>query len=253
MINHARTVLINQNGPHNEQTDIPGDVYIPEYETLTLSAPLRVLWDTLFGGAPDYEGVVYRAAQYMAVLHSTEYEAYVTALDPRITYDTNNINILSEGIYGPIVTGPSDISVTGTWDDEGMSGRVNTRWRVLMSAADRVLIENQNDGWIVEYDWDEVKKLPRTDLAIAFADTSPAAGTEWFIDYKSRPQPDIGAVLASLRTLPRTTQTTIFGSSPKQEPQLTFYNLARKHYALPYQLSGWLLAFIYALDALRVE
>lgn len=160
MINHARTLLMNVPGP--KEPTVPGDAYVPVFAGLEDSS-LNDIRQLLFEAGLDYAGTVYRVAQYMSAVHATEYAAYATDLDSRITYDP---------------------------DASGL----------LMTAA----------------------------LPDRFAYV-------------------LGAVLND-----HTKQRMLFGDAAT-EPYKTFYNLTFKHFALPYRISGIVLAFIYRLEALRTH
>lgn len=86
MINHVRTLLLNRAGPHLP-SDLPADAYVPPYEPVGLASNLRHLHELLVGPASDRPLQLVRTAQFMRILHSTEFEPHVYAADPRITYD----------------------------------------------------------------------------------------------------------------------------------------------------------------------
>lgn len=89
MINHARTLLINQSGPRLHDSGNRLDVYIPPFAAQDLPAPLKNVWRQLFGAAPSYAAIIENAARYMQILSIEPALPYVLALDPRLTYDSN--------------------------------------------------------------------------------------------------------------------------------------------------------------------
>lgn len=85
MINHVRTLLLNQDGDGAAQG--PGEEYTPpSYLAAELPAELQKVRDVLFGASPDRRMLLYRVRQFMAILHSTPLSPFVTMDDPRITY-----------------------------------------------------------------------------------------------------------------------------------------------------------------------
>ena len=102
MLNHARTVLLNYRGPHAEQLETPGDVYIPVYDPMILTPELAAVYTLLFGTAFDYRGLVYRSSQYLGLMHSTEYEPYVYAQDSRITYSPDELTVMEDSIFATV-------------------------------------------------------------------------------------------------------------------------------------------------------
>lgn len=88
MINHARTLLLNQPGK-NYAPGTPGEEYTPRGYTAR-QVPSYVLFPhkILFGSNPDKVFLNFRAAELLSLIHATELEEFVYALDPRITYTT---------------------------------------------------------------------------------------------------------------------------------------------------------------------
>ena len=83
MINHVRTLLLNQTGG----SPVRGEQYVPpEFAEIPLSTQLMNVREQLFGTNPSRETLNYRLAQYLTLIHATELREFVTALDPRLTY-----------------------------------------------------------------------------------------------------------------------------------------------------------------------
>lgn len=247
MINHARTLLLNVAGPHAENLGIPGDVYIPEYAAVVLPPDLQMIWNTLFGDAPDYDGLVHHVAQYMAILHSTEYGAYVTDLDPRLTYDPKNSGIMAEGFFGVSAGGPTAINIEGNWDGAGAGGRVVTEWDIVALDADTLEVTNRTDRLSAIHDKLGVKTLPGSTLYFSMDAQPYVSGTRWRVCSKARPKPYPSDVISLLKP---DVITTLF-LDRNSEPVKTFYNLYAKHWALPQRLSGVLLGLIHAIEELK--
>lgn len=86
MINHARTLLLNQPRRKTHYSDI-GYEYVPaDYRPVELPPTLSVVRNLFFGAAPDNYFLNYRCRELLAYLHTTELSEYVYALDPRVTY-----------------------------------------------------------------------------------------------------------------------------------------------------------------------
>lgn len=84
MINHARTLLLNQTPAEGAACE-----YIPrDYVAKKLPTYLQDIWNILFGPAADTYARNYRARQLLTILHSTDTDLveYVVELDPRVTY-----------------------------------------------------------------------------------------------------------------------------------------------------------------------
>ena len=90
MLNHARTLLLNRTGTANLKS-YNGYEYVPErYTAMGLTSTLQNVSAILFHGMDTPTNMNLRVKQYMHILHSTEYESYITALDTRITYEPSN-------------------------------------------------------------------------------------------------------------------------------------------------------------------
>lgn len=243
---------MNVAGPHVESLVVPGDVYIPAYAPVELSKELQTVHTVLFGSAPDYDGQVYRADQYMGLLHSTEYAPYVYAQDSRITYDPNGLTVMDDGVFGILVSGSSGLSVNGTWADAGVDGRVVTTWKVLALDATHVRVTNMVSGAVIVYGPADPKILIGSTYILSFDVQPYTVGSLWYVQCRARPMPMLGEVLATVRALSQSTVEGVFGDTGK-EPYKTFYNLYTQHYAFPYQMSGLLFAFIQRLEDIRTH
>lgn len=250
MLNHARTLLMNHQGPHDEVPAQKGDVYISTYTPIDFTDLLAGMRTVLFGTDPNYEGLLYRMAQYMAILHSTEYEAYLYTSDSRITYDPLAQDIMDIEFGASVQTTSSqDLVVTGTWDDDDTTCRTEFDWRVNALAGNDVRVTNLTTGEISVQDVYVGIPLILSGSTLTFfiEGTALTAGDRWFVTYKPRPQPDLGVVVSNLQDMMSPALVEELFGSPEEglvEPYLTYYNLFTQHYAMQYQLSGALLALI---------
>lgn len=86
MINHARTLLLNQARRNTHYSDI-GHEYVPaNFKPVALPATLNMVRQLLFGSAPDNYFLNYRCRELLAYIHTTELAEYIYKLDPRVTY-----------------------------------------------------------------------------------------------------------------------------------------------------------------------
>ena len=83
--------------------------------------------------------------------------------------------------------------------------------------------------------------------------TDANRGDTWRVYHKSRVKPDLGTVMSELRGTATDVLSAVFGTTPRVEPYKTFANLFYKHYALPYQMTGLVLAYIYTLNRIRTD
>lgn len=251
MINEARTLLINLEGPREENPAYPGDVYIPEYTPPNLSTALQSVRNLLFGSSYDYDGLLYRVAQYMAILHSTDYAAYLTAYDSRITYDPGRSDIMDSVKYGSFVetTSSQALSVFVQPAPAAINGRVNTIWRIQGSTGNKLSVNNLTDGLTSNQQAyaGVTLLLTGSDMTFEIGGTAIVPGDTWRVTHKVKPTPDLGTILSTAAGMSAKLTETLFGNVAEGvlvEPYLTFYNLFTRHYALTYRFSGLLLALI---------
>lgn len=145
MINHARTLLLNQSGPG--ALNVPGEEFVPpDFVAVNLGEPFVSLRRVLFGSSPDRMFLNYRLQQYMATLHATELADYVTDLDPRITYWPPRTNLFfNESLYLPIVVQtagdlPGRLLVTRQPELDEIAGRMVEAWQITITGGNEVSV-----------------------------------------------------------------------------------------------------------------
>lgn len=89
MINHARTLLLNISS-QSYNGDMLGEEYIPPFLPIALPTYLQLAHRLIFGSSPDKVFLNFRAYELLSIIHQTELAEFVTALDPRITYQVGN-------------------------------------------------------------------------------------------------------------------------------------------------------------------
>lgn len=86
MINHARTLLLNQARSRTHYSDYGYEYVPPAFKPVVLPAVLQNLRRLFFGVAPDDYFLNFRVNELMSYIHATELAEYVYKLDPRVTY-----------------------------------------------------------------------------------------------------------------------------------------------------------------------
>ena len=111
MYNHLRTLLLNRAAV--EPATHPASELVPAaFQSIALPAYLKGIRALLFGSNPDVDMLNYRLAQYMPLLHCTELEEYVLAMDSRITYPTSQAgDLVPAAQFSPMIdTATIDVS-----------------------------------------------------------------------------------------------------------------------------------------------
>jgi hypothetical protein len=252
MINHARTLLLNLAGPADPKTDTPGSEYIPPYAPIDLGR-FQALHQVLFGSDPDTEGLLYRTAQYMALLHATDTVDYVAELDPRFTYNPQTPRLMPYRSTQGLITGSPALRASGMMVGQPFLGRVKYWWDLTATASDTVQIVTPAGGaknvtFSLVNSLSEQIKLADPNLSIRFSLSGGLSiGETWRLLYRVAPEPGLSDVLAKTRML------QLDGLFSDQEPYKSFNNLYRQQPVAALQLVGLLLALIYRTEELRVR
>jgi hypothetical protein len=267
MINHARTLLMNIPGAASLNPELGEEIIPATYQPKVLPQGLQNIRRVLFGANPDRAMLNYRCRQLLSLLHRTELESFITALDSRITYDFTSTESLSSTRFKPVATlmgsySPSDLTdIAVTWDENrpdfpDVTGHMRRDWWILINGSSQLDITSANPARTTTVDLtftnqlSQPVQLPGSSLFVQVRDT---AGLSYHIQHTIRPQYDLGTLAATLRTLGTETFTTLFltgTSAGSSEPFTTFRNLWEQRKELPYCLGGLLLALIYHTDLL---
>ena len=255
MINHARTLLLNRDGATRPVPTFFGEEYVPEsFKALPLPSELITIRRALFGSDPDNAGMNYLLWQYMKILHSTEFEDYVTALDSRVTY--LHARSLLDQPFGPTVSENSAaLQFVGAPALGGTDGRLIESWGIERAGTlytIRNYRTNVADSHVPTVVDGLTAFMPMTghpDFQVRVS-TSIATVNNWDVEYLARPN-------ESLDPINRAAQLTNIGAEayaylfPRREPYTTFKSLWERHAHFPYKMSGALLAVIYLTEGIR--
>ena len=86
MINHARTLLLNQSGRLYTPGMLGEEYTPPDFTPVQLPSYVITPNRILFGAAPDKVFLNFRAWELLSIIHETELAEFIYALDPRVTY-----------------------------------------------------------------------------------------------------------------------------------------------------------------------
>lgn len=86
MINHARTLLLNQSRKQTHYSDVGYEYIPPNFQPVMLSPSLTAVRQILFGAKPDNYFRNFRCNELMSYIHSTELAEFAYKFDPRVTY-----------------------------------------------------------------------------------------------------------------------------------------------------------------------
>lgn len=259
MINHVRTLLLNQPGTNSPGSGYPGEEFVPPaFQPKALPSSIVAVHRALFGDRSDRVLMNWRLRAYLGLLHSNELSEYVTGLDPRITYLPIRNDLFDMAARGPLVTTVTNpdsqrLTVLCNFLALRAANRCLYSWTVTVGAND-VTVQYTDDGgnpkaivtpYTITDGLSNVISLPGTDASIRF---SSGSGASWNIELVLQPGrtfPEIVSDVEAALTVDR--EEVIFGKTPV-EPYLTFSNLWNKHDQMLYRLSGLLLGLAYRIN-----
>lgn len=201
MINHVRTLLLNR-GRDGHSVQEAGEEYIQEgFIPRQLTAPLRLIRNTLFGGVPDRLFMNYRMRQIMQLMHATELANDISVEDPRITYLPFKQDFFNDVFKATIsrTAGPTwRFNVIGEHVSNMSSGLSRQVWELSILEGGEVTVTKRRgvaetrSHYVVT---DIPVPLHGSDLQI-YLHGAPA-GTSLLIESLARPAFDIATVLSS--------------------------------------------------------
>lgn len=256
MFNHARTLLVNLSGASGYFPDYPGDELIPaDYRQLELPTYLDIFRMRLFGASPDRAMLNYRAAQLLQMIAATELQAYVLALDPRLTYDVSR-DLIREELFQPKVKrtqGTGQLTLLGSASTPDASGQSTYQFQVEIADGDVTVqrlsfpATTKTEPVVLTNSLSQIITLPYSGYSFRVNTVNPA---RWTIRGFLRPTFSLGEIAQGLRSIGEPYLLQLFGVADV-EPFVTFRNCWYKHPEFAYQLGGLVLALIYRTEELR--
>ncbi len=257
MINHARMLLLNRDGSKRPMPTFFGEEYVPTmFRPVDLPSELLTARRALLGSNPDDAGINYMLWQYVRIMHSTEFEDYVYALDTRVTY--LHAKTLVDYPFGPVADNNGDaLQFHGEPALGGSDGRLQETWKIEQLAQGSYRLTNMHTGRV------STESVSVTD---GVTDFMPIPGHSsyqvrvfvgavttglWYITYTSKPQAtlDPTARAGQLNNMSAAVRTALF---PARDPFKTFAALWDRESRFAYKMSGALLALVYRTEELRV-
>ena len=257
MINHVRTLLLNQDGSKRPMTTFFGEECVPElFRPVVLPAELMTVRRALLGSNPDTAGLNYMLWQYVRILHSTEFEDYVYALDTRVTY--LHTKTLVDFPFGPAADNNGDaLQFQGAPGLGGSDGKLQESWKIEQLSQGSYRLTNMHTGQV---------STEVVDVTDGVTDFMPIPGHSgylvrvfvtlvdtglWHVTYTSKPQAtlDPTARAGQLNSIGVAVKLALF---PAREPFKTFVELWEQEARFAYKMSGVLLALVYRTEELRI-
>jgi hypothetical protein len=264
MLNHARTILGNFASGTYRGYDFIGEELVPtNFRPIVLPSYLQSVHRILFGQTPDRAMLNYRLAQYMTLLHATEFEQYVSALDRRCSYRnsrTSSLNLTSNQSFAPTsvrLDQPETVSslqLVGNAAAPDMTGVMRQEF-VLTVLSDRLLVEQQTGLRVsttseLVIDGGVSRRILLADTGYSVIITDPQDGMSWQLELLLRPQHDLRQIYERAKVAGAPTLAQLF-ETRQDEPWDTFKALWAEHPEFAFRLIGLLLTVIYQIEEAR--
>lgn len=260
MINHVRTLLLNMDGSKTYATDHPGEEFVdPDYKSLVLPRPLRLIRDCLFGASADRAMLNYRLRQLLSLVHACELSEFAASLDSRITYwPVHLTDTFDQSVFGTKVTataGDGILYAHGTVNFLAISQLIY-QWQITVNNNGTVTVAQQTDPMVtVNYGYTLTnglsQELPLIGTPQTFSFTGNP-GDQWLVQTVARPLYGLPTVLRTVEQgMTDEVYTALFGGFGRTEPYTTFSNLWLYHPEVAYRLGAVVLALAYRCDEIR--
>jgi hypothetical protein len=258
MINHARSLILNDVASNRPEAGTLGEEYLPtEYRMLDYSGTLDRVRTKLLGASNDPLYQNYRLAQLMAVMHGNQYaEEQALALDTRYTYRPYKADFLNLD-FAVEVSEVDDknmtLKTTGVPTANAAIGKSLYRWNVRTAVGPELIVQELLTGQTATYNvtiTDEVTNSITLENGVILTVEVPSdiwqVEAMWVVTSMARPDQDLGYLVADLNSLGTGTVTDLFRNVPS-----SFYNLWYQGVSLVDQLGGLLGAFVYKAEEVR--
>lgn len=255
MPNMGRTLLLNVDGSARQSAGVFAEYVPPYYQAIPMPSGLLTVRRALFGSNPDLDGLDLGVWRYMRILHSTEYEDWLTALDPRITYTGKETTL--DVAYGETVSrdsaafqfvgapglGRAEGRLRGTWNIEQLALAIYRITDMLTQRSETYSVA-LSDGMT------EFMVMPGHPTYKVRIQTALLTETQWTAEYLAQPGPEMDPInrAAQAANIGVEAYNELF---PSRDPFKLFKQLWEQHSLFPYKMSGYLLALIYRTEEIR--
>ena len=282
MINHIRTLLLNDKGSNSAGANYPLEEYVPpDYQTVKLPFELKRVWQVLFGLAPDRAYLNWRLHQLVRVGEvSNMFEDWFKFDKRATTFGLNDKTV--DSAYGKLILTQISTKASATYsqkkdvlelssntssedvgaflsgvlkadDTKGVCYGLHTLKTngTTITATDLITGKStaySQVGSSVNGYRPPVKYINNLDVSFSL---SSATSDEWYVEYVGRPALDLGTVLANLKNMADGDINVLFtGSTPELKK---FKDYWYKSYDLVDQITAVVLGLAYKIEEVRVK
>ena len=288
MINHIRTLLLDEDGSNKPASNYPLEEFVPTtFKTQRMPSELRKVWHALFGNKPDRAYKNWRLFQLSELAQASDLLEHWYRFDSRVTHFSKPSQdfsteygrvlasiIVSEGVTSiALADGPDGLSpvanaeaINSTTNQEALGlnflgaltadealGRCYSIWSLQLNPADDLVVQSLSDmGLRDEYSLTFEQGLSQ---AVTLRGSGlglkfrDAGAASWNIELAARPSKDLGTVLANLDNIPSYELEGLF--SGKSRELATFKNYWTKNDNLAERVTALVLALAFKIEEKR--
>jgi hypothetical protein len=252
MINHIRTLLLNENGSNKPGYAFSLEEYVPDdFKADTLVFGCKKIWNVLFGTSPDRAYKNWRLFQLSRLAESSDLLEYWSKFDSRLTH-FNKPKVDRSLEYGRVQVnraGDNHASIVYTVSERGLTvdntlsepnqvvdpeiigvnlsgrpiaddtrGRCLSYWKLSLDMSNELEVTNINEpniyeSYILTFSSNLSQQINLHGSGIIVQFRPVAASSSWVLDAVAAPAMDLGTVLANLDILSDTDTDFIFSGA----------------------------------------
>ena len=262
MINHLRTLLLNQDSSRSPGPTFPGEQIVhPGFRARALPGPLLATHRLVFGSGPDRATLNTRLQEVLSCVHAAGYGEYVTAMDPRITYLPFNTSLMERYLLGAsarkLTSSDQNLYFLGDRSTTESVNRIYFSWRLDVIDASNVRITEYADaasvvqtttvGYTTSSGLSSPIDLPGSLMQARF---DVGVGASWLIDVLAKPSRSFAQAVSDWDGALTESMQRALWPEGSAEPYLTFRNLWQLSDQEPARVAGLILALGHRLDEL---
>jgi hypothetical protein len=288
VVNHIRTLLLNEDGSGKPGYAFPLEEYVPtDFKSSKMTFDCFKIWRTLFGSEPDRAYKNWRLYQLSTLAEASSLLKHWSKFDDRITHfgkdkkdrsleygrvtitrDATSSNISYFEGDGVIVVDKNLSAVNQTDSPEIIGvyargvptanetkGSCLSYWKIDLNSSDEIDVQCLNDKTIRDshslvftQGLSQDITLPGTNVTLQFRDVG---ATTWTVDIVARPSKDIGTVLADLDNTASTDISAIMSGAYSEYK--TFSDYWNYNQDTAERLTAITLALAYKLEEKRLQ
>jgi len=253
VLNHARTLLMNVAGDAAPGT-VAEELVDPAFRPVAVPTPLAQVRRALFGADPDRDMLNFRCRQLLAVVHATPLAAFLTALDPRVTYGFDAAAAVDPAAWVPTVRrlrGTGTLTVLGEPEAPDATGRVRHALLVSVDTPATARVERTTRPLTADVrGYAANARVPLAGTGCDFRLAAEGSGQAYAVEVLARPRLDVGGLAAAAGGLGEPVYAYLFGIT-NAEPYRTFRALWTAQREVPLRLAGLVCALVYRSEEVR--